>query len=277
MDHQVFSTFGVEILTKDILIVSGFAISYILKKQIMENLSTQRAKRKVESAYQQLLDSYTLLEELTIEKERTRISREIHDTLAHTLTVAIVQIEACKELVTTDTGRTREQLNKTQDIIRNGLNDVKSAIKSLRSSETCDVSFLNALNNFIADVQKNVGIKIVLESQISSSLSIPPSNAMAVFKVIQESITNSIRHGCSAMVQITITIDENFLLIQISDNGKGCDHIKAGYGLKGITERIQELQGSADFFSKPGSGFMIKLKIPFEGGTPDANQGAYCR
>lgn len=85
---------------------------------------------------------------------------------------------------------------------------------------------------------------------------------VALFRVIQESITNAIRRGGAEQIDISMTEKDGVVNISIRDNGKRCIHIKEGYGLKGIAERIKGLSSTVHFSSTAGKGFQTQIAIP---------------
>ncbi len=261
---------GFSSFVKDISIIFGYVMSYIIRMQVIEREKVLRINGEIEKAYKELMENYATNEELSLEKERLRIAREIHDTLAYTLTTVIIQTEACKKLIEIDKYRAKEELEKAQSLIKEGLNDVKSTIKSLRPAEVENKSLIDIVMNLANDIKKNNNIQILLTKNLKD-LNISQTTAIALLRIIKESITNAIRHGAADKVEILLEVQNNRLVIRIHDNGKGCEHIKKGYGLRGVTERAEEIKGLVDFTSSPGAGFTTILKLPLEGGNISAN------
>lgn len=251
-----FSSFGLALLLM-------FILGYLIKIQLREKKKVIRVNRELEEAYQRLLDKSSENQELSIEKERLRMAREIHDTLAHTLTAVVVQMEACKRLLKVDSDRVLDAIEEAQKYTRDGLNDVKRTIKALRPQILENGTFFDALLNQVEDVKHNMDIDILLDKD--EQLDIPSSMEVPLYRVIQESITNAIRHGKPTEIQIDIFKTNNYLHINIKDNGRGCNLIKEGFGLKGISERIKAINGVVDYYSTVGEGFETKIRVPFEG------------
>lgn len=242
-----------------------FVVGYLIKLQLIEKKKVIRVNKELEEAYHRLLEKASENQELSIEKERLRMAREIHDTLAHTLTALVVQMEACKKLLKVDSDRALEEIEKAQKYTREGLNDVKRTIKALRPQILENGTFFDAILNLIEDVEQNARIKILLNKD--EELDIPSLMEVPLFRVIQESITNAIRHGDANQIYIDILKEDEHLLINIKDNGRGCNMVKEGFGLKGIKERIKALDGTVDCLSSFGNGFETRLRIPFKGGV----------
>lgn len=247
-----------------IIISTAFVMgmSYLVKMQIREKEKQAHINTELEEAYKKLIEQSALAQKLTIEEERTRMAREIHDTLAHTLTNLIVQLEVCKKLSSADPSRLPTELEKAQELSRSGFNDVKRSIKALRPQAMEDKTFLASISSLINETTENTKVHISLTSSLSSEIKFPSQVEIALFRAIQESITNSIRHGQPTEISISMKHDNNMVQVSIEDNGLGCSSIKKGYGMGGIRERIESLNGKVVFSSVYGRGFKTVILIP---------------
>ena len=226
---------------------------YIGKKQLFLN-------QQLKEMTQTLKDKNKELEEISILKERSRIAREIHDTLGHTLTGAIVQLEVAKKMVRVDEEKAIEAIDKTQKITRDGFAEVKRAIKALRPILIEDSTLEEALYALIEKTQNHC--QVIIHADIEKGIIQDENVKITIYRIIQEAITNSIRHGEATQIDIKIEkADEEALMIQVTDNGKGCETISEGYGLKGIKERVQLLEGKMITHSEHGKGFEMALTL----------------
>lgn len=239
-------------------------MSYLVRMQIREKEKLAHMNAELEQAYKKLIDKSAASEKLTVEQERTRMAREIHDTLAHTLTTLIVQLEACRKLASMDPGRLPAELEKAQELSRSGFNEVKRTIKALRPQVMENKSFFTSILSIINDTMENANVHITLNNSLPDDVKLTSSIEIALFRAIQESITNSIRHGQADEIEISIKSDSGMLQLYIEDNGAGCANIKKGYGMQGIKERIESLDGSVGYSSSSGNGFKTTISIPCE-------------
>lgn len=239
-------------------------MSYLVKVQIREKEKLAKMKDELEEAYKKLIEKSAVAEKLSIEQERTRMAREIHDTLAHTLTTLIVQLEACKKLTAIDPSRLPVELEKAQNLSRSGFNDVKRSIKALRPQVMEEKSFFASINVIINEVMESTKVNITLNNLLPKDIKLPSQMEIALFRVIQESITNSVRHGQASEIQIHMEKENHMMKLCILDNGIGCTSMKKGYGTQGIQERIEGLKGTVEFSSSVGKGFRTKVLIPCE-------------
>lgn len=239
-------------------------MSYLVKMQIREKERLARINAELEKAYEKLIENSAAAHQLTIEAERTRMAREIHDTLAHTLTTLIIQLEACKKLASLDPERLPGELVKAQELSRSGFNDVRRSIKALRPQAMEDKSFIASIVSIINDTMERTKVNITFNNLLTQDIKLPSQIEVALFRAVQESITNSIRHGQASEIGITLRQEDSTLKLSIEDNGIGCANIKKGYGMKGIRERIEDLNGNVEFSSSSGKGFKTRISIPCE-------------
>ncbi|MDF2591132.1 MAG: conserved rane protein of unknown function [Clostridia bacterium] len=253
----IFFSYGVSIA-----FVMG--MSYLVKMQVHEKEKLAHINAELEQAYKKLIENSAAVQKLTVEKERTRMAREIHDTLAHTLTTLIVQLEACKKLASMDPSRLPAELEKAQGLSRSGFNDIKRSIKALRPQAMEDKSFFASITSIINETMDNTKVNIALNNLLPDDILLSSQIEVALFRVMQESITNAIRHGQASEIQIDIRKEENTLQLHMKDNGIGCANIKKGYGMQGIRERIESINGTVEFSSSQGKGFKTMITIPYE-------------
>jgi signal transduction histidine kinase len=239
-------------------------MSYLVKIQIREKERLAYMNAELEQAYKKLIENAAMAQKLTVEQERTRMAREIHDTLAHTLTTLIVQLEACKKLASMDPSRLPAELEKAQELSRSGFNDIKRSIKALRPQVMEEKSFFASIISMINETMENTNVHITLNNLLSQEVKLTSQIEIALFRVIQESITNSIRHGQADEIVIDLKQKNKMLELCIANNGIECTNIKMGYGMQGIRERIEGLDGSVEFSSSQGKGFNTKVSIPCE-------------
>jgi signal transduction histidine kinase len=180
--------------------------------------------------------------------------------LGHTLTGAIVQLEVARKMVRVDEDKAVEAIDKTQKITRDGFAEVKRAIKALRPIMIEDSTLEEALEALIDKTQNHC--QVVINANIEKGIIQDENTKITIYRIIQEAITNSIRHGEATEIDIKIDkTDKDALMITVSDNGKGCKTISEGYGLKGIKERVQLLEGKMATHSEYGKGFELALTL----------------
>ena len=192
-------------------------------------------------------------------KERNRLAREIHDTLGHILTGISVGIDAVLVLMDIAPDKAKEQLEGIGDTARRGLQDVRRSVRKLKPDALERMSLSNAIHQMIEDMSKVTNTKIYFVSY-TEELKFEADEEEVIYRIIQESTTNAIRHGKATEIWIRMSEKEEELTIIISDNGCGCDDIKEGFGLKHIRERVELLNGEVNYQGLIG--FTMIAKIP---------------
>lgn len=197
----------------------------------------------------------------TLTQERNRIAREIHDTVAYTLTNLLSLLNAYREQMIADSQEVPENINQARGLVREGLGDIRKVLRALRPGENEGYQGLWGINHLVNVFSKATGITVLLNYGRTPQF---PGNDIedVLYRVVQEGLTNSFRHGRATEVIINFHYDNDGIEAVISDNGRGSEIAAGGFGLMGITERVKSLKGTAAFFSKPGLGFTLNVWLP---------------
>ena len=250
------------------VLVFAFGVSYMARKQFEEKERAEEAlekleasRRELERTYRQLLNHSKQQERMLLVEERNRIAREIHDTLAHSLTSIIVGMEAAKKLLDKDLDRARLELEKSQEQARRGLDDVRRSVKALRPRTLEEQGFSDALRALSRDYGEQ-GVQV--DIRMDGELDIPEKYELPFFRVIQECLTNSLRHGGASRVLVSFEKVGDSLALVVKDNGTGCEALVEGSGLMGIRERLKAVGGRVEILSRARdgeTGFAVKSTI----------------
>ncbi len=196
-------------------------------------------------------------------QERNRLAREIHDTLGHSLTGIITGLDACVTLIDIAPEAVREQLKVIADVARNGMTDVRRSVKALRPDALERMELEKALLAMMEETRKasHVEIEYCCTAELGHY---NKDEEEIIYRIVQESITNAIRHGRAGKIMIAISREYNVMNIWIKDNGVGCDHIEKGFGLHHMEERLAMLHGSLNYYVD--NGFILEASIPIRWG-----------
>lgn len=243
----------------------AYAVSYMARRQLDEKERAEdaleqldRSRSDLEKAYHKLIEVSKEREQLAADQERTRMARELHDTLAHTLTAVVVSLEAGKKLMSKNPEKALAEISKSQEQARRGLEEVRNTVKTLRSGDLETMDLSAAIKSLARDY---AGSGIVIEYEHDDTLKLNSNLETNLYRIIQESITNSVRHGQANMITVKLNESEEGLLLEIEDNGKGCSEVVEGYGLRGIRERASELGGRVVFQNSSKGGFLVSLRL----------------
>ena len=192
-------------------------------------------------------------------KERNRLAREIHDTLGHALTGIIAGLDA--SIVTMDYApeATKEQLSKIRAAAQHGIKDVRRSMHMLRPEDLETLPLKEAVGKVVREFCETSGVKIQLQFDDFPE-NLREDQTEVLYRIVQEALTNASRHGHATEVKIFMVQENEYLKILIRDNGGGCAHIKKGFGLHHMSERVGMLGGRLDYWSDKG--FVLEIELP---------------
>lgn len=197
--------------------------------------------------------------EMAETRERNRLAREIHDTIGHALTGIVTGLEACLVILDMNPELARTQLEAIQETARQGMKDVRSSVSALRPDALVRLKFDAAIEQMIDDMCRSTGIlfEYICEDSLSD-LAVDEEDV--IYRILQESITNSVRHGHPTRIFIRIERDDCQIRIRVEDNGGGCPEVRRGFGLTHMQERLDMLGGS--MMTDGSDGFVLTALIP---------------
>jgi signal transduction histidine kinase len=190
--------------------------------------------------------------------ERNRISQELHDSLGHSLMALSMNVKYIKAIK--DREKINHEINELESLISKNIQSLRETVYNLRKLDE-NFSLHNEITSIISKFNKLNIIKITLDydNNIEKS-SIAIKNIL--ISTIKESITNSLKHGNSAKIFISIKLIRNTIKLIIKDNGDGCSCIIKSEGLAGIENRFKTFNGTINFITSPNKGFTITASIP---------------
>lgn len=197
-------------------------------------------------------------------EERTRISREIHDSVGHTLTSALTGLQAAAHAIEKNNHSVaKDMVNRTKQYILRGLDDVRSSVHLLHENKA-DRPFVPELIKLIDETKKQTNVEIV--SDIDTTMpDLPPMMELTIYRALQEGISNGIRHGSSTYFRFSLTYRSECIRFHLSDNGKPPLHIVHGFGLNAMKERVNEVGGHLSISNNGDSGgITLEITIPFQ-------------
>lgn len=216
--------------------------------------------------YYELIDRTNELaaaeQSLAIEQERNRIAQEVHDTAGHTLTMIsslarLSQVSLGKPETLSDVSELRGYLQETESLARSGITQLRCSINNLRDGTflTSVTQAIRTLTDAVRDMEVDLCVQGTEDERYEFC-------ARAIYDTCRELITNCVRYAGASRMDIILKLLDKSLELYVFDNGKGCADIKQNNGLRGITQRIEKLGGTASFNSSEGNGFNTIIKIP---------------
>ncbi len=222
----------------------------------------QRSQQEQLIDANQKLREYALAsEKLAQTQERNRLARELHDTLAHTLSSTSVQLEAIKALFDRNPAEAKKMLSKTLENTKNGLAETRRALIDLRSSELEAYGLTQALKNIVTSAADRAGFQteFYLEKELDM---LPEDITHCLYRCTQEAVENTLRHANAKKVTVKMIAEGDAVVLSVCDNGQGFDPQeleKDHLGIRGMRERVEMLGGTLTITSAKKQGTKIKV------------------
>jgi signal transduction histidine kinase len=260
------------------LVLQG-AMMLLVGYVIVQLVSIQREQREaLEQAYRQQADAnlrlqrYAVtLEELTISRERNRLARELHDTLAHSLSAVTVQLEAVRSLWEFDPTAAQDMLERADQAARRGLTEARRALRDLRASPLQDLGLSLALRDLAEGAAERVGASLAFHLPERELDNIAPNVQQGIYRIAQETLENVVRHSEAQSIVFRLLWTGEGLSLTISDDGRGIDRAvlmgarassSRGFGLRGMKERAALIGGRLEITEQEGQGTVVRLLVP---------------
>ena len=239
-----------------------FLMIYIAN-EVQENERMTQELIMVHQVNHELENYAAVSEKIAEDKERKRLAREIHDTLGHALTGIAAGVDACIAMIDINPEATKKQLMVISKVVRQGIVDVRNSLNKLRPGALEQHGFKGAIENMIEEFTSVSDLTISLDYRLDK-VDFENTKEDILVRVIQERVTNAVRHGDATHIDISLYIEDNSLYLKIQDNGQGCEEIHYGFGLKQMKERLGMINGKVAYDGHHG--FLTIVTIPLQEG-----------
>jgi len=254
------------------------AVMLLVGYVIVQLVATQREQRQaLADAYEQQaaanvrLQRYAAaVEELSISRERNRLARELHDTLAHSLSAIAVQLEAVRSLWQVDLQAARHQLDRADETARRGLTEARRSLRDLRASPLRDLGLVLALEELAQTAAERTGADLILHLPDVLEARVSPVVEQGMYRIAQEALENVTRHAEAETITLRLLESQEGLVLDIEDDGLGLE-VDAGslsaadgeghMGLRGMHERASVIDGRLRVESEAGQGTRVSLTV----------------
>ncbi len=224
----------------------------------------KRAEEKLKQSHEELRQLTSHLQNIR-EEERTNIAREVHDELGQQITCIKMDVSWLLKRIKTEDAQEKEKIRAIPELLDHTSKTVRKIATELRPSILDDFGLIEALEWQSGEFEKRSGIKIKFHSEVRD-VPIGQRIATSLFRIYQESLTNVARHANATEVLAKISLQDDELVLTISDNGKGFDVTSSGHkktlGLLGMRERTVMIGGKYEIVSMPGKGTTITVMVP---------------
>ena len=251
-----------DILDRPFFVGALIRIALLYLVPLLVSILAQRERKQhaqLEAAHQRLRRHAATVEQLAVSRERNRLARELHDTLAHSLAALSVQLEALRTLVVHEPAAVQDALNDVAALARNGLEESRQAIQALRTDPLKTLGLVGALRGMLQNFQARTGVQADL-SVAGQEPDMMDEEAQALFRIAEEALINVERHAAARQVDVRLAFGSDRIDLVIRDDGVGFDPAAVDpdhYGLTGIRERAAMIGATLKVHSRPGGGARI--------------------
>jgi signal transduction histidine kinase len=271
---------------------AGVMMQYLIGERFKRNALLQeltRANAELEEAHRQLEQSAAQKQELAVLRERTRLAREVHDTLGHALVLISVKLEVVQRLHERDPERFEHELETTKEIVRDTMKELRASIAALRSPALEREPACRAISRYAQEVAQRAGLHVSYDLHPDIE-GLPEQVEETLWKVGQEALANVEKHARASNVVLHISRQHGHILMRIQDDGVGlplgamnwatttvhgdgsvtCASPEGHYGLSGMFERVESIGGrislhlssAGELSSSQQHGTTIEVELP---------------
>lgn len=260
----IFGSFELALEHTFALSFGAIGFSFVGSVIVSEEKARQEADRLVgelDKTNRKLIEYADEIESLSTARERNRLAREIHDNLGHYLTAINMQTQAALAVLDTDRARAVDALHKVQSLTKEGLGEIRRSIAAMQPSNLADRSLYDAL---VVLVEESGAAGFPVHFELEAEMR--PCSAqieMALYRTAQEGLTNIRKHAHATQASLRLSYACNDrVILTLQDDGIGSDKQDDGFGLIGIRERVNLLNGLLRVRTAPNQGFILEVEIP---------------
>lgn len=259
LDFQ--KTLGVGILSELVLVALCIIIFWVLTDVLLREY---RSQQQLAIARKQLRQYALQAEDRATVHERNRIAREIHDSVGHALTAQSIQLHNAIAFWQSEPTKAYQFLIESRELVATALKDIRHSVSTLRSDplqgKKLDSAIALLCHNFFSRIKVMPNFSFALNQSLTDEIE------LTVYRIVQEALTNIIKHSEPTEVNVKVETVTNFLYLSIEDDGQGFnpEQNTTGFGLQGMRERVIALNGDLKISSSFGCGCIITVNIPLQ-------------
>jgi signal transduction histidine kinase len=246
-----------------VLFALGWLVGFALRERAEQTEAAEerarRAEREREAAAR-----------VAVAEERGRIARELHDVVAHAVSVMVLQVGAVRHRMPETESEDRDALKNVEDAGRTALTEMRRLLNAMRHDgdelELVPHPGLDDLDALVNDVRA-AGLAVRLHRH-GEPVALPPGLDLSAYRILQEGLTNALKHAHATQARVDVRYETADLRLEVSDNGRGGPSSQAGlgHGLVGIRERVKIYGGEMTAGPSSSGGFVLRVQLPLDGG-----------
>ena len=253
-----------QILFTPMLFGMGWLVGYALRERAQQTEAAEeraaRAEREREAAAR-----------VAVAEERGRIARELHDVVAHAVSVMVLQVGAVRHRMPETDTEDRETLKNVEQAGRSALAEMRRLLNAMRADgdelDLLPQPGLDELESLVAEVRAaGLGVRLQVHGQ---PVPLPPGLDLSAYRIVQEGLTNSLKHSAASQADVEVSFGPSELQLEVRDNGKGgaSTNEGPGHGLVGVRERVKIYGGDMSAGVSRAGGFVLRARLPLDGGA----------
>ena len=245
-----------------VFLANGYLVSRLVAGQRQQRAALAAANR-------QLVQYALTQEQLAVSRERNRLARELHDTLAHYMSGLVLEMEGIRLLWDADNSQARTAFDNAIGTARSGLVETRRALQALRAAPLADLGLIGAVRVLAENMAARNQWRLRMELP-TMPVALPGDVDEAAYRIVQESLANIERHASATLVTLALQADAERLVLHIKDDGVGFDMTEAvakeKFGILGMEERSRLVGGTLVIHSRPGQGTVLTFTFTYQPG-----------
>jgi signal transduction histidine kinase len=243
----------------------AFAVAWLVgerQRRALEEAVTERRRAA------ELANTREQLARQAVIEERLRIARELHDIVAHAMSVITVQAGTARMVMDGSPDVAAEALSAIEAQSRQALHEMRRLLSVLRDDRANGAALLTPARSLadldsLVDTAEASGLRVELTCQ-GEPVALPAGAELAAFRIVQEALTNVCRHARASTAWVVVRYHPSEVVVEVSDDGVGCVPAGDGHGIVGMRERAALYGGDVEAGPRPGGGFRVQARIPVE-------------
>jgi len=242
------------------VMVTYYGLAYVMGFAFHLLIVNHRQNESIRKQNAVLEQYMSRIERITLEEERNRLSRELHDTVGHAFTSMIMGMETLRSEIAAETGI--ERLNTLLELGRKSSEDVRLYLHQIEAPEP-SLSLIQSLQKLGDEFQEHAQVEVSYRV-FGEECFLSKQAKMAFVRCMQESLTNAVRHGQATEITVSLYFEQQNTRLEVQDNGNGMslEQWHAGFGMNAMKERAINLQGQVSVYTKPGDGMLVVCSLP---------------
>ncbi|OPH53480.1 histidine kinase [Paenibacillus ferrarius] len=239
-------------------LILDFGLAYVLGFAFHLLMVNHRQNNIIRDQYAVLEQYISQMEQMTLLEERNRLSKDLHDTMGHSFTSIMMGLETLRSEVKTPEGE--HKVGALLTLTRNSLEEVRRYLHQVGAPQDT-LPLIQSLGKLVDEFQALSKVKVRIRT-FGETYSVSKQTQMTLYRCLQESLTNAVRHGQASDIMVNLHYEEKQIRLEVQDNGLGKEDLQAGFGVSAMKERASNLQGQVHIYSKPGEGTMVTCVLP---------------